>query len=70
MLIYLVIRETQYKIPDGWADYCQTETEGISAHRTADGARKMIETETFLNAGEGVRYYMDYIELKEDTDGK
>lgn len=73
MRIYLVMRERTSRIPCHYGDsgdYWQTETDVISAHRNTDDARKIIETETFLNGDENVRYYVDYVELKEETDGK
>lgn len=66
MFIYLVIRETKWRIPRGYGDYgdyWETETDVISAHRNVDDAIKMVETETALNTSKDVRYYWEGIEL-------
>lgn len=67
MLIYFVIRETKWKIPRSYGDhgdYYDTETDVISAHRNADDAIKMVDTETALNTNNDVRYYWEGIELE------
>ena len=69
MLIYLVIRETKWKIPcsyGDYGDYYDTETDVISVHRTFEDAERMIETETALNTDNDVRFYWDAMELKEE----
>ena len=66
MEIYLVLRETKWKIPRSYGDYgdyWDTETEVISAHRTVEDAEKMIETKTALETNEDVSYYLDYVTL-------
>lgn len=66
MTVYLVIRETKWRIPcsyGDYGDYWETETDVISAHRTADDAKKMVETETALNTSEDVCYYWMDVEL-------
>ena len=67
MRIYLVIRETKWKVPCSYGDhgeYYETETDVISAHRSADDAKKMIETETALETDGDVHYYWESIELE------
>lgn len=69
MTIYFVIRETKWRIPRSYGDYGDyyaTETDIISAHRTFEDAKRMIETETALNKDSDVRFYWDAVELKED----
>ncbi len=66
MFVYLVIRETKWRIPCSYGDhgdYWETETDVISAHRTAEDAIKMTETETALETDKDVRYYWEGIEL-------
>ena len=66
MFIYLVIRETKWKIPcsyGDYGDYWETETDVISAHRNLEDAEKMIETETALNILNDTRYYWQAVEL-------
>ena len=66
MEIYLVLRETKWKIPRSYGDYgdyWDTETEVISAHRTVEDAEKMVETKTALEKNEDVSYYIDYVKL-------
>ena len=69
MIVYLVIRETKWKIPPSYGDYgdyWETETDVISAHRTLEGARKMVDTENALKTNSDTRYYWDAVELEED----
>ena len=66
MIVYLVIRETKWRIPCSYCDhgdYLETETDIVSAHRNRDDAIKKVETETALNTSEDVCYYWDNIEL-------
>ena len=66
MFIYLVIRETKWKIPCSYGDYgeyWETETDVISAHKNLEDAEKMIETETALNIVRDTRYYWEVVEL-------
>lgn len=66
MIVYLVIRETKWRIPCSYGDhgdYWETDTDIISAHRNRDDAIKMVETETALNTSEDVCYYWYDIEL-------
>lgn len=66
MLIYLVIRETRWKIPCSYGDYgeyYETETDVVSAHKDVDNAIKVIRTETAFETDEDVRYYWEAIEL-------
>ena len=73
MRIYLVMRERTRKIPADYGDYgnyWETEADIISAYTNPDSARKGIETETFLNGDEYTRYYLDYIDVEEEIDGK
>ena len=66
MLIYLVIRETKWKIPPSYGDYgdyWETEIDVISAHKNADDAIKKVETENAHRLNEDVRYYWEGIEL-------
>jgi hypothetical protein len=67
MTIYLVIRETKWKIPCTYGDYghyYETETMVMSAHRTVEDAEKMIETKTALETDKDVCYYWEAIELE------
>ena len=67
MVIYLVIRETKWKIPPSYGDYgdyWDTETEVVSAHRTLEDARKMVDTKMALRPNKDVRYYWDALELE------
>lgn len=67
MIIYLVIRETTWRIPPSYGDYgdyYETETVVFSAHRTAEDAEKMIETATALDTNKDVRYYCESVELE------
>jgi hypothetical protein len=69
IVVYLVIRETKWKIPRSYGDYgdyWDTETDVVSAHRTLEDAERMIETKTALNIVEDTRYYWDAVELEED----
>lgn len=66
MLIYLVIRETKWKIPCSYGDYgeyWETETDVIGAYKNRDDAIKMVETKTALETDKDVSYYWDDIEL-------
>ena len=66
MLIFLVIRETKWKLHCGYGDhgdYWETETDVISAHRDVDDAIKMVQTETDLETDENVEYHWEAIEL-------
>ena len=66
MLIYLVIRETKWRIPRSYGDYgdyWETETDVISAHRNFEDAEKKVETENARRLNEDVCYYWEGIEL-------
>ena len=66
MIVYLVIRETKWKIPPSYGDYgeyWETETDVISAHKDVDDAIKIVETETSLETDDNIRYYWEGIEL-------
>lgn len=66
MLIYLVIRETKWRIPRSYGDYgdyWETETDVISAHRNFEDAEEKVETENARRLNEDVRYYWEGIEL-------
>lgn len=67
MLIYLVIRETKWKIPcsyGDYGDYWETETDVVSAHKDVNDAIRVIRTKTALETDEDVRYYWEAIELE------
>ena len=66
MLVYLVIRETKWRIPCSYGDhgdYWETDTDIVSAFKNRDDAIKMVEEETALNNSEDVCYYWYDIEL-------
>ena len=67
MVVYLVIRETKWKIPCSYGDYglyYETETVVIGAYKNRDDAIKMVETKTALEMDEDISYYWEAIELK------
>lgn len=67
MTIYLVIRETKWKIPPSYGDYgdyYDTETDVVGAYRTLEDARKMVDTKMATRMNEDVRYYWDALELE------
>ena len=66
MTVYLVIRETKWKIPcsyGDYGDYWETDTDIVCAFKNRDDAIKMVEEETALNNSEDVCYYWYDIEL-------
>lgn len=69
MTIYLVIRETKWKIPRSYGDhgdYWDTETDVVSAHRTPEDAERIVDIKTTLNMDKDTRYYCEVMELKEE----
>lgn len=66
MTVYLVIRETKWRIPRSYGDhgdYWETDTDIVRAFKNRDDAIKMVEEETALNNSEDVCYYWYDIEL-------
>ena len=66
MFVYLVIRETKWKIPcsyDKNVEFYETETDVISAHRNVDDAIRMVDTQNALETNQDVRYYWDIVNL-------
>lgn len=66
MIVYLVIRETKWRIPRSYGDhgdYWETDTDIVRAFKNRDDAVKMVEEETALNNNEDVCYYWYDIEL-------
>lgn len=60
MLVYLVIRETRWRIPRSYGDhgdYWETDTDVVRAFKNKADAIKMVEEETALNNSEDVTYY-------------
>lgn len=67
MEVYLVIRETKWKIScsyGDYGDYWDTETDVIGAYKNRDDAIKMVETKTALETDEDISYYWEAIELE------
>lgn len=66
MFVYLVIRETKWRIPCSYGDrgdYWETDTDIVRAFKNRDDAVKMVEEETALNNNEDVCYYWYDIEV-------
>lgn len=66
MIVYLVIRETKWRMPRSYGDhgdYWETDTDIVRAFKNRDDAVKMVEEETALNNNEDVCYYWYDIEL-------
>ena len=66
MIVYLVIRETKWRIPCSYGDhgdYWETDTDIVRAFKNKADAVKMVEEETALNNSENVYYYWYDIEL-------